>query len=1204
MVSFILGKGDLDVSDKVREKISELAQINDPNDKIIYIVPEQFESETEYAVYENFKRRGIRGKTDLVNITTFSSLAEGLLSDNGDNRPRADDILKSVVMHKAVSELEGSLSTLECISGKQGFCEKIAETISVFKSAGLGTAELEDKLAFLEESENDIKNTSVFKKLRDVSKIYSHYDQILKAKNYIDSLDMIGLSADLINSSDLFDGAEVFVDCFNDFTNDQLRFLCEVIPKARNMTFGFVTDFNSDSEVFKTANSHIMRLKDCAEETETEFITTGIPSRYDNSALENIPKKLYQDTANVPKKTDSCELISAADIFDELDFVCAKIKELVETRDIRYNNIAVLCTDLSGSGRYLESAFKKYDIPFFLDMRESILRQPLINAVLTLINTLRSFSSESVLSCIKTGFFTKLNDKNERVGLTEHDIGVFEDYLFEWALTTKHLQEPFTFTSSPNGDDKRMETAENIRSSVAEPLYKFHKKLKKEKSLDGAELTRQIYDYLINTVSIECEIQAKCFDPFNGSIDNDTSLMYQRLWDTLIKIFNALYKELEGVRVTVDEYYGIFRDVALSTTLATPPQSVDSVLVGDIDRTRAANIKAAFIIEATFDSFPAPAANIGIFSQYETDLIHDEIFGKNDGEKIPTVFLKSSKEQYRLALYRAYRAVCLPTEYLCVSFAENSPSGELMQITPLADELEKLFKAPDGGGISNKTSDFGDDFFCRSVNAAKLRFARGINSDSKENETLRRALAMQSKDCEIFTARLTELKFERSDDTGESAKHRISPDTARLLFPTQFGATVVEEIAKCKFGYFCQYGLNVRERKQRTFTASRRGDAIHFVLEKVIGLFGGDIQRFCSLKRGELYALSRKYLNEYCAIETNNSPTDDNRTHFLFGNIANAAADTLISMQMEFCSRKYRPKFFELDLRHSSSESVIDNEGTFTAPQLDVKLYENETSVPTDISAAEFLPDLKVNIAPLTLDIDNKLSVKINGRIDRVDMFKENDKIYVRAVDYKTSAHSFNLENAKHGINIQMLMYLSALLDANKGSSLVAGGINYIPTENSGAADAPADPVRLIALNHFSSGLLVVDDVTKADYENYKKYIIDNIPIEDDKRESVINLLECAPADGAGKHPTRIVDHSEFENMRASVFGGVKERFTDIFKGIVDAVPLVYKEYPINDSAKTRDSCKFCRFKSICKNNGKITCGVSGDSSTKENSES
>lgn len=1190
MVSFFLGKGNLDISGRILKTIAELAEKADPKDKIFYIVPDQFESETEDAVYDILEKKDLGSREDVIDVTTFSLLAETLMSETKDVRPRADDIVKSVVMHQTVSKLKGQLQTLDRIAEKQGFNEKISDTVKGFKSLGISAKELEDKLALIEQND-ELKNSAVFKKLSDVSMIYTWYDQAMN-EDYIDSLDLIGLSADLIQGSELFDGADVFVDCFNDFTNDQLGFLFKLIEKAKNVTFGFVTDRDSESDVFFTANLQISRLEKYARDSneDVEFITDGFSERYTDEALAEIPRKLYQENPSARVKTDSCELISAPDIFSELDFVCAKIKELVETRDIRYNNIAVLCPDLSGCGRYIESAFKKYDIPFFLDMRESILMQPLINAVLALLKTLKEFTLENVLSCIKTGFFTEFNEKdNERECIRDSHIGIFEDYVFEWALKTSHLTAPFTYTTLHDDDkqDHKLNTAENIRKSVAMPLYEFHQKLKKQKTINGAKLTEEIYDYLIKTVDIRRAIRAKT------NQDADSAPTYQRLWNTLINILNALHKILEDEDVTIGEYCDIFRDICMSATLAAPPDLVDTVLAGNIDRTRAANIKAAFIIEASYNSFPAPAANVGIFSQYETDIIHDFLSGVEGTNADGDVYLRSSSEQYKLALYRAYRAVCLPTEYLCVSCAETSASGDPAQSSPVSDEIEGLFSSADGGSIRKNTSDFGNEFYCRSLNSAKLRFALGINSASRENEVLKRAIAEFGSDPSGFTERLTKLRDEKENPTEETVKHTISPDTAALLFPTDrgFGATIIEKIAKCKFKYFCEYGLSVKERTQRIFTIPMRGNAVHYVLEKVLNDFSGDIRRFCELERGELYALALKYIDEYCRLETNYAPVNDGRDRFLFSSTANAATDTLVSMQMEFSSSKFRPKFFELNLKAPSSLNILDNETPFTHEKYDTPFYAAPMPIP-NTPPVSYLPGIKLNAAPLPLKLANGTTVKIIGKIDRVDMFSENGKTYIRVVDYKSSAHCFDVTAAEYGANIQMLIYLSALLEANKQGNFTAGGISYVPVSRVSTVDDDLQsPNALIALKHFPSGLLVADSVTAENYKGYQEYVGGYLTDEEKQQKLPKALLDMSILSGASKEKSNkniiVADEKEFDEIRKKVTDGITSRFAEIYDGNVDAIPLSYKEQSAEGST-VRCECDYCRFKNICKNNGKI----------------
>ena len=1242
MINFFVGKADVDITGRIRHEIAGLLR-GSTDRKIIFIVPEQFEYETERAVYKLLKSEKLLYKMSAIEITTFTALSSGIISESGVNRPRADEIVKNVLMHKAVDECNGSLTALANISGKAGFCEKLTATVTGFKSLGLSYTDLERSVEKLGKvAEIAEKNPVVLNKLADVSMLYTHYDALMEKNGYLDSLDVIGLAADLVRKSKKFKDADVFVDSFNDFTNHQLRFLCEIIPIAKSVTFGFVTDYHNDEkEVFKTANSHINRLIEKAENEgiSPSIITSGMKLRFsDNLALSELPRLLFQDGKSSKNQVSECELISAVDIYEELDFVCSRIKQLVDEKNggMRYRDIAVLCTDLGACGRYIESAFKKYDIPIFLDMRESILSQPLINAVIMLINALRDFSVDTVMSCVKTKFFTKLNNnkeqnKNERrnrVGLSDSDINVFEDYIFEWALDTGHLKKPFTFQSGiktnnqqetdsgsePETDpapDTRLETAENIRKSIAMPLWKLSEELHKEAKTDGALLTEKIYNCLINTLQLNDELIAKCMMPSGEGkeMDEDRTMLYQRLLDTLMKIFDTLHIELKGFKLTIDDYYKLFRDICAGTTLANPPQMADRVLVGDIDRTRADNVKAAFIVGASFDMFPTPAPQKGIFSQYETELLYEKVAHIIDDNKTE-LCLKSAKEQYLLSLYRAYRAVCLPTEYLCLSWSENSVTGEPLQPSAVCEDIKEIF-----GLEFKKASDFDDEFYCRSVNAAKLRFALSINSGTEENEVLK--MALRESKCGDFVDKLEEIKNDLNivNNSDEPGKHKLTPETATLLFPTRVGATEIESMSKCRFSFFCEKGLGITQKTQRNFNRLKRGDAVHYILENVLKTYSADIVKFCGLSRYELYGLSREHLRDYIRKETNGLFIEDSRSKYLFNNLANTAADVMITMQTEFHLRSYRPKFFELSLRENATRDVISsgNDKILTPPaaalffekDFDPDTFDINKLIPNDTAVTP--SGLTINTAPLRLTLNNGSVLTVSGRIDRLDMFTDGINNYVRAVDFKSSVHAFDIENAKRGINIQMLLYLGALLDANP-DTLTAGGISYIPSKNNGAQSTGTSPFRLLALSHRPSGLVVTSDAAEKEYNKYSSDIIDKI-IEGDnmteKRKDAAALSdkerkELEEYNSAIDNIRSMISLNEKNSLSPEDFGSfldevkssVAKRYSEMLNGDINALPLEYTEeiFRLNEiKPKQRIPCKYCRFGSICKNAGKKT---------------
>ena len=67
------------------------------------------------------------------------------------------------------------------------------------------------------------------------------------------------------------------------------------------------------------------------------------------------------------------------------------------------------------------------------------------------------------------------------------------------------------------------------------------------------------------------------------------------------------------------------------------------------------------------------------------------------------------------------------------------------------------------------------------------------------------------------------------------------------------------------------------------------------------------------------------------------------------------------------------------------------------------------------------------------------------GRTDRIDVWENGDKKYLRVVDYKTGKKKFELSDVWYGMNMQMLMYLDSLCD---GGEYVPAGVMYVPARD------------------------------------------------------------------------------------------------------------------------------------------------------------
>ena len=58
--------------------------------------------------------------------------------------------------------------------------------------------------------------------------------------------------------------------------------------------------------------------------------------------------------------------------------------------------------------------------------------------------------------------------------------------------------------------------------------------------------------------------------------------------------------------------------------------------------------------------------------------------------------------------------------------------------------------------------------------------------------------------------------------------------------------------------------------------------------------------------------------------------------------------------------------------------------------------------------------------------------MRLQGRIDRIDVCREDGKTYVRIIDYKSGNTRFDLTSIYYGLQLQLVVYLNAAMDTLK----------------------------------------------------------------------------------------------------------------------------------------------------------------------------
>ncbi len=74
-------------------------------------------------------------------------------------------------------------------------------------------------------------------------------------------------------------------------------------------------------------------------------------------------------------------------------------------------------------------------------------------------------------------------------------------------------------------------------------------------------------------------------------------------------------------------------------------------------------------------------------------------------------------------------------------------------------------------------------------------------------------------------------------------------------------------------------------------------------------------------------------------------------------------------------------------------------------------------------------------------------NLTLRGRIDRIDLYEEEDRVYVRVIDYKSGNTFFDIQSIYYGLQQQLSVYLSAAIDYLKRTyiekKIIPSGIFY-----------------------------------------------------------------------------------------------------------------------------------------------------------------
>lgn len=992
MLQFILGRASSGKTYTVTQKIAEcISQGEAP----VLLVPEQFSFESE----KNILSVVGDGNAQKVSVISFTRLCDEVERVAGGVCGQSiSDADKTILMTRAIRLCRDGLKRFKKYAGSGSFARLMIDSINEFKCEFITAADLYDAADSTDDEQLKLK-------LQDTALIYENYDAVL-AEKFIDDADRLTKLYYALENYRYFKNKTVFIDSFKGFSGQQYKIIEQIVSQAKSVMVT-LCDNPSDTRNFGLF-SNIKRVKNRIESIARKFavpvdkdivLTDKNYESEDLFALEDFMATGKSDYKDECKNITICR---ADSVYSEADFVARNIRRIVRETGARYSDFVVIARDTKPYEDALETAFKKNNVSCFIDKRIPLIEMPTATSVMAAANVAKNFCTENILRFHKSG-----------IGILNADeIATLENYTYLWniegALWLKEwTMDPDGFTANESLNQQksdRLNKINDLRKRAIKPLAQ----LRQDFNGNAQNMARALVQLLDDSYA------ANHFKQLSKEYKNDDDIYRDAIkqsWDSLMRVLNSLVVCFGETEISKAEFCEALRLSLSLETVGVIPQMMDEVIFGAADRIRPSRPKFAFIM----------GANLGVFPKTEQA---SGLFASDERQKLIGLGLELTDNNLALAIDEEsllYSNICCASHGVFISYTTTIDGTTTTEASAFVSDIRNKFNC----NICDEPSRLTENTLPESYEDAFSRFCSSLSYDNGEIQTFVEAI----RDSDI-AGRADAILQSR-----KRIKHSISEDTAKQLFGEKItmSSTKFDTFNRCRFMYFCRFGLRVEHLQPAEFNSLQRGTLVHYVLQRVVEVYGKSLSTF---NKKAISDLVEKYTQEYLDMVVGYNDVETSYFKYLVSTIKRTLKFVVGRLALEFAQSDFTPVKCELKIGHADGD----------------------------------MPEIEI-------PIDHYGSLGLTGKIDRIDSWNG----YIRIIDYKTGQRNFKLPDILFGQNMQMLIYLYAVAN-NEQFGGVPAGILYMPANRDKEDDKA---------NRRMSGLLAADEalVNAMDKQNDGEFV-------------------------------------------------------------------------------------------------------------------
>lgn len=869
-----------------------------PERNYIVLVPEQFTMQTQKDLVMMHERKGIMN----IDVLSFARLAYRVFEETGGGGlPVLDDEGKNLILRKIAGDYENELKMLGGHMKKQGYISEVKSVISEFTQYDIGEDEIERVMESAGES------SRLYYKLADIRLLYRGFTDYLREK-YITKEELLDVLSREVEKSERLKNSTVVLDGFTGFTPVQDRLLGELMRHCREVIVTVTMDrrenpyvYEHPYQLFALSKQMVTSLLQIAKQNkipveEPVELYDHVPWRFkEQEALAFLEKHLFRYGAGAyEKEQEQVKLHLAKNPREEAYAVAEQVRRMMREDGYRLRDIGVIVSDMDVYADHLKQAFIKYDIPFFMDHKRSILLNSFVEYIRSVLHMAeQSFSYESVFRFLRTNL----------AGFTYEEIDELENYVIGLGIKGyKYWQEKWT---------------RKLRGMAQEDLDKMnHYRRQLVEKVDGliyvlrqrrktvADITRAIYEFMVQE-NLQVRL-AEQEELFKAKGELALAREYAQIYRIVIELFDKFVELLGDEQVSLSEYCKLLDAGLEEARVGVIPPEVDQVVIGDMQRTRLKDIKALLFAGANDVYLPGALLRTGLLSELDREKFAREKLTLSAG----------GKEKAYVQKFYLYLNLTKPSEKLDIYYSKVSADGKSVRPSYLIQELQKLFP-------KLKVRD--EERYLK-----EQELTENIGFDRMIREFVQKRHETDGAWCELYNWYKKNPKWqEKVERFLEAGYYRkpldaLTEEAAKRLYGEEFETSItrMERFAVCAFSHFLTYGLGLREREEYDFQAADLGNVCHRALERFsykVEREAGDWLKLTEEKRKQYVEES---VEEAIADYGNSILYSSSRNAYLIVRMKRMLEKTVWALTKQLAAGDFKPSAYELRFANGTIDRV------------------------------------------------------------------------------------------------------------------------------------------------------------------------------------------------------------------------------------------------------------------------------------------